>query len=1064
MRGAAAGGSGIGPVRRLPLIVLLVGSLQSGVTACARGREAPPAALTRALQEERFTVGRLVGQTAWNACAVTDSTTLVVRTACVTETAPGTRRARRLDQALERAREWITTDTSAAALHASALVDLRYRQGSPAALDRAVRSLERALHQTPRDAALLNDLAVASIALAERDQQLRPMLRALDLAERAVSIDSTLRAAQFNRALVLERLQLRARARQAWAHYDSLETAASWKSEAAARLRSTAASRETPAWDDLLHADATRAVSPEAVTAQVLTSPQTAREFCFGTLLAAWGEAALKGDSSRAARLLGAARSIAEASDRGGLDRSVALAVEAIDAALEQPQRSLQLARAFVDFGAGFSAYQRGDVRSAAPLLARSEQQLRQLGVPTYKWALFYRAAALMAHAADAAVDSMYHMAASEATAEEPALRGKAIWAEGVVQLRRANYESALRRYREAAPSFTRTGEVENEGAISYLISEALNLAGQTAAGDVEAYRGLRTLSGYRESSWLNQQLTTVAAYARAYDYRYAALAVMNEVLEVARTLPDASYLAWALRSRAADELALHRPAAARATLQEAMRAADRIAPGDGRDRVRADIDLVRAQAMRDDDARGSEQLLERVVAEYRQLNLALHVPTALYQLSLAANASGDTKNARLALLQAIELIEGRQPTFQTAEVRATFYETVENVFDAMIRLELAADHPAEALQYLERGRVAAWPDAAMPGGGLTLAALRRQLPDSMMLIEYALLDQRLEIWTVTRRGQKHFSADVSRDSVAALVEGYTQAMAGKRDADALAARLHDLLIAPFASELAGIDQLTIVPDRELNRLPFSALRDARSRSYVLEHFAVRMEPSAWFYLAAAAHPKPEPATTSALVIGNPAQDGTLESDLPDLPGADAEARAIANLYERKTLLTDTQATASTFLALLPAHSVVHFAGHAVLNEERPERSFLALAADTSGNGMVSAREIGGLRLSNVKLVVLSACSTLSPRASRTGPVAGLAYSFLRAGTPRTVSTLWDIGDAATKTLLIRFHESVARGMDAVAALRDAQLAALHSADPGQRRPWVWAAFTYTGS
>jgi CHAT domain-containing protein len=103
------------------------------------------------------------------------------------------------------------------------------------------------------------------------------------------------------------------------------------------------------------------------------------------------------------------------------------------------------------------------------------------------------------------------------------------------------------------------------------------------------------------------------------------------------------------------------------------------------------------------------------------------------------------------------------------------------------------------------------------------------------------------------------------------------------------------------------------------------------------------------------------------------------------------------------------------------------------------------------------------MRLSNVRAVILSACSTLSPRASRGGPTAGLAYSFLRAGAPATVSTLWDVTDDATTELLVEFHRRFASGASAPEALRAAQLRALGSPRAELRAPRAWAAFIYTG-
>jgi len=151
-------------------------------------------------------------------------------------------------------------------------------------------------------------------------------------------------------------------------------------------------------------------------------------------------------------------------------------------------------------------------------------------------------------------------------------------------------------------------------------------------------------------------------------------------------------------------------------------------------------------------------------------------------------------------------------------------------------------------------------------------------------------------------------------------------------------------------------------------------------------------------------------------------------------------------------------------LELLPKYSVFHFAGHAVANGDQPGLSYLALASQHADEeGTLRAAEIGRLRLSNLQIVVLSACSTLNPRPSRMGAIAGLAYSFLRAGAPATVSTLWDVDDAVTTELLVSFHNRFAGGTPAAEALRLAQQDALSSRRPELRSPRAWGAFVYTG-
>jgi CHAT domain-containing protein len=307
--------------------------------------------------------------------------------------------------------------------------------------------------------------------------------------------------------------------------------------------------------------------------------------------------------------------------------------------------------------------------------------------------------------------------------------------------------------------------------------------------------------------------------------------------------------------------------------------------------------------------------------------------------------------------------------------------------------------------------------------------------------------------------GWKYRSVPISRDSLAALVEQFAGGIRAIPDVGGTRSRLFDLLIRPAVGAADGINRLAIVPDRELYRLAFSALWDSTTRGFLLERYELRTVPSAAYLVRATALPRGSRSRAPALVVGNPETHGALQP----LPGATREATGIAGLYRPARLLVGAKVRRDSLLNLLPSSSVFHFSGHAIFNSEQPELSYLALTSENGDPGILPAWEIAGMRLSKMNVVVLSACSTLGPRLSRSGVTAGLAYSFLRAGAPATVSTLWDVDDRETTDLLVDFHERFAAGASVAESLRQAQLDALRSAQPSRRSPYTWAAFTYTG-
>jgi CHAT domain-containing protein len=549
----------------------------------------------------------------------------------------------------------------------------------------------------------------------------------------------------------------------------------------------------------------------------------------------------------------------------------------------------------------------------------------------------------------------------------------------------------------------------------------------------------------------------------------HAALAIMDEVLDVAPTLNRPKDIAFAHLFRAKDLVALGRVNAARAELDDALRWVDRIDAGPGHDRALADVLLVRGAIEGAEDPRAAVHTLTHVASVYRGLKTDGFLAEALYQEAVAAQAAGDEVGARVRLQEAINAIERQSASFGSPETRAMLYETVERVFDAKVRIELGNKRSDSAFAYLERGRVAAWaPDARLRLGSErtagSLTRIRELLPADALFVEYALLPDTLAMWIASSRGSRAYAVGVRRDSVAQLVDRFTREM-GNPDVDTTSARarLFDLLAAPFASELAGGKEIVVVPDRELARVPFAALWNRTTGRYVLQDYRVRTLPSAAFLVAATRAASPD-SRSSALVIGNPTLDAATAAELPPLPGASREAEQVARLYGRSQLLTGAEASRDRVMELLPKYGVFHFAGHAVANGDQPELSYLALGSQRSDeDGTVRAWEIAKLRLSNLQIVVLSACSTLNPRRSRMGAIAGLAYSFMRAGAPATVSTLWDVDDAVTTELLVSFHKRFSGGMPAAEALRLAQEDALSSGRPELRSPKAWGAFVYTG-
>ncbi|MGH9843925.1 MAG: CHAT domain-containing protein, partial [Blastocatellia bacterium] len=190
---------------------------------------------------------------------------------------------------------------------------------------------------------------------------------------------------------------------------------------------------------------------------------------------------------------------------------------------------------------------------------------------------------------------------------------------------------------------------------------------------------------------------------------------------------------------------------------------------------------------------------------------------------------------------------------------------------------------------------------------------------------------------------------------------------------------------------------------------------------------------------------------------------------------------------ERITRLSGTRWEADQIVSLVPAgqglkaldfaanrstatspelgkYRILHFATHAFINDIHPELSGIILSlVDEQGrkqDGFLRAHEIFNLKLP-ADLVVLSACQTGLGKEVKGEGIIGLTRSFMYAGAPRVVVSLWSVRDKESAELMAEFYERMLgpERMSPAAALRAAQVEMWKKG----RKPYYWAAFALQG-
>ncbi|MGA8938277.1 MAG: CHAT domain-containing tetratricopeptide repeat protein [Acidobacteriaceae bacterium] len=291
--------------------------------------------------------------------------------------------------------------------------------------------------------------------------------------------------------------------------------------------------------------------------------------------------------------------------------------------------------------------------------------------------------------------------------------------------------------------------------------------------------------------------------------------------------------------------------------------------------------------------------------------------------------------------------------------------------------------------------------------------------------------------------------------------------------------RLYSLLIAPVASALPQDDDslLTIVPSGPLFRVSFAALVDPHGH-YLVERYRTDTIPMVGllkYTESNSATAESHPAHYLFVAAPNNLPPGPDGQPLPTLPGTVHEVHAIAALLPSSdvTVLTGDEALRLRVEDEATEATYLHFATHAIVNSEYPQKTYLALD-NAQGEGRLTLGDIYGLHL-HARLVVLSACRTGLGKISGDG-VAGLSRAFFYAGAASVLTTLWDIADRPTSVMLPRFYTALLQNQAPSEALRTAQLSILD--DLRHRRlhvetlrgsitlppsPVYWAGFALSG-
>ncbi len=374
--------------------------------------------------------------------------------------------------------------------------------------------------------------------------------------------------------------------------------------------------------------------------------------------------------------------------------------------------------------------------------------------------------------------------------------------------------------------------------------------------------------------------------------------------------------------------------------------------------------------------------------------------------------------------------------------------------------------------------------DAAVP-------ELQSSLNKSQALLEYVVGDSILHIFYIDQSNIQWAKVPIASSELSKRIQSLHNSLSNYESDSAYidfsqqAHWFYKVLMAPVLAGRSDIKDLIIVPDGELAHLPFETflIKSApqydvnyQKLDYLLKEYNISYNYSATLWKENVEAPSPrnngqilgiagnyQTKIDSSLIAFRLPTDQWRRDGLIQLPAAREEVALLQTKYQGYFAF-DSLASEKNVKARVSDYSILHFATHGILDNERPMLSSLALSEDRDSieSNFWQAYEISKSRL-NANLVVLSACETGYGKFETGNGVASLARAFMYAGARSLVVSLWQVHDNSTSRLMGSFYAQLDRGINKDAALRNAKLEYLESAKGIYAHPAFWSSFVLMG-
>ncbi len=384
-----------------------------------------------------------------------------------------------------------------------------------------------------------------------------------------------------------------------------------------------------------------------------------------------------------------------------------------------------------------------------------------------------------------------------------------------------------------------------------------------------------------------------------------------------------------------------------------------------------------------------------------------------------------------------------------------------------------------------------------------TIPSLKKKLEPQNGVIEYFLGDSNLYIFTITKQ-ETYFSchpieADFRKKIIDFRSIFQTYKPGVKKEAEIKnnynlfvnnGTYLYEKLLKGILPKIK-VNKIVIIPDGELNYLPFHILLTQKPSPGLNENYSYRnlsylflQKNIRYEYSASFVHLENSVSSAHNTYAGFAPEYGGDLLEARGYPGEKSfndinssySINAIGKLlYNEPEIRNGAEITGgkayfgnegieSRFKEEAGDNLILHLAGHYLINEEAPVYSVFLFGQekDTLEDGKLFVYELYNMQL-NASLALLSGCDTGSGNLQEGEGILSLARAFKAAGCSSIVMSQWKADDHSCSLLMTAFLENLKEGKDKDIALKEARQSYLDFASDENTHPFYWANFLLIG-